>query len=78
MLTPLDERRIFGTPADQDLDHVLPAARRITRDSQPILGGTDINATDYAFAGGIYPKLGGIFSQQSAPVTGAANADPED
>ena len=34
----------------------LPA--QITRDGLPILGGDDINATDYAFVGRIYPKPG--------------------
>ena len=41
----------------------------ITRDGNPIRGGMDINATDYMFAGGIYPKisLGGAPSQ--APMS---------
>ncbi len=30
----------------------------ITRDGRPIPGGADINATDYAFAGRIYPRPG--------------------
>ena len=29
----------------------------ITKSGQPIRGGTDINATDYRFAGRIYPKV---------------------
>jgi hypothetical protein len=28
----------------------------ITKDGRPITGGTDINATDYAFAARIYPR----------------------
>jgi hypothetical protein len=28
----------------------------ITRDARPIVGGIDINPTDFAFAGKIYPK----------------------
>ena len=28
----------------------------ITKDGKPIVGGTDINAKDFAFAGSIYPK----------------------
>jgi len=58
VLTPLDDKTIMGTPADQTsiMCYQLPGA--ITRDGRPILGGTDINAIDYAFAGSIYPKAG--------------------
>jgi hypothetical protein len=58
VLSPLDERSIMGTPADQTsiMCYQLPGS--ITRDGKPILGGVDINQTDYAFAGGIYPKPG--------------------
>jgi hypothetical protein len=34
----------------------LPAS--ITRDGQPIRGGMDVNQSDYAFVGRIYPKPG--------------------
>jgi hypothetical protein len=58
VLTPLDERSIMGTTPDQTsiMCYQLPAS--ITRDGRPIIGGTDINNTDYAFAGRIYPKRG--------------------
>lgn len=58
VLTPLDERSIMGTPADQTsiMCYMLPGS--ITRDGRPIRGGSDINQTDYAFAGRIYPKRG--------------------
>ncbi|MCY1042857.1 M12 family metallopeptidase [Corallococcus sp. bb12-1] len=57
VLTPLDDQSIFATPADQTsiMCYQLPSS--ITRDGQPILGGLDINVTDYVFAGLIYPKL---------------------
>jgi hypothetical protein len=56
VLTPLDERSLMGTPADQTsiMCYQLPGS--ITRDDQPILGGLDIDQTDYTFAGIIYPK----------------------
>ena len=56
VLTPLDERSLMGTPADQTsiMCYQLPGS--ITRDGRPILGGVDINQTDFAFAGQIYPK----------------------
>jgi hypothetical protein len=58
VLTPLNSRSIIGTPADQTsiMCYQLPGS--ITRDGRPITGGNDINATDYAFAGRIYPKTG--------------------
>ena len=58
VLTPLDERSLMSTPADQTsiMCYQLPGS--ITRDGQPILGGVDINPTDYAFAGRIYPRPG--------------------
>ena len=56
VLTPLVEQSLMGTPADQTsiMCYQLPGS--ITRDGQPILGGLDINQTDYAFVGQIYPK----------------------
>jgi hypothetical protein len=56
VLTPLDEATLIFTPADQDsiMCYQLPGS--ITRDGQPIRGGLDINPTDYAFIGRIYPK----------------------
>ncbi|WP_208719199.1 M12 family metallopeptidase [Corallococcus sicarius] len=58
VLTPLDDRSIFATPPDQTsiMCYQLPAS--ITRDGQPIMGGFNINPTDAAFAGLIYPKFG--------------------
>lgn len=56
VLTSLDERSLMGTPADQTsiMCYQLPGS--ITRDGQPIIGGTDIDQSDYTFAGQIYPK----------------------
>jgi len=56
VLTALDQNTIMGTPADQTsiMCYQLPGS--ITRDGKPILGGTDINSTDFDFAGRIYPK----------------------
>jgi Astacin (Peptidase family M12A) len=68
VLTPLDERSIMGTPADDtsSMCYMLPGS--ITRDSRPIPGGRDINATDYAFAGQVYPKPGkGMEPSPEAP-----------
>ncbi len=56
VLIPLDEDSLMGTPPDQTsiMCYQLPGA--ITRDGRPIIGGSDINDTDYAFAGKIYPR----------------------
>lgn len=91
VLTPLDDRSIMGTPADQDslMCYQLPGS--ITQDGQPIRGGLDINATDAAFCGRIYPKAGaaagvspnGPDSEDDAMPVGAATShigdwDPRD
>jgi hypothetical protein len=57
VLTAVDANSIMGTPnADQSsiMCYQLPGS--ITKDGQPILGGTDIDATDFAFMSSIYPK----------------------
>ena len=58
VLTPLNEASLMKTPPDQTsiMCYQLPGS--ITKNGQPILGGTDINPTDYAFIGKIYPKAG--------------------
>ncbi len=57
VLTPLDETSIFGTAPAEDSIMCYQLPGQITYDGQPIRGGTDINATDFAFAGLIYPQL---------------------
>jgi hypothetical protein len=58
VLTTLDEVSTMSTPPDQTsiMCYQLPGS--ITRDGRPITGGVDINATDFAFCGTIYPKPG--------------------
>jgi hypothetical protein len=57
VLTPLKAKSIMGT-AESDphsiMCYQIPAA--ITKDGKAIVGGIDINAKDFAFAGAIYPK----------------------
>ncbi|HEV8072390.1 MAG TPA: M12 family metallopeptidase [Planctomycetaceae bacterium] len=86
VLTPLADDSLFGTPPDQTsiMCYQLPAS--ITLDGQPIIGGIDINATDYAFNGQIYPKQSGqtlpsttLGSRQSAVAAGMDDwAESED
>lgn len=56
VLTPLDDRSIMSTPADQDsiMCYQLPGS--ITTTGQPIRGGARINDTDRAFALRNYPR----------------------
>jgi hypothetical protein len=57
VLTPIDEASIFATPGSDTrsiMCYQLPG--KIMRNNAPILGGTDIDPLDYAFAGSIYPK----------------------
>lgn len=57
VLTPLVNESIMSTPADETsiMCYQLPGS--ITQDGLPIVGGNDINATDYAFARKMYPPL---------------------
>ena len=58
VLTPLNEASLMATPADQTSIMCYQLPGLITNDGNPIIGGTDINATDYNFAARIYPKPG--------------------
>lgn len=58
VLTALDDTSIMGTPPDQDSIMCYQLPGEITTNGQPIRGGTDINQTDFSFAGTIYPKDG--------------------
>ncbi|MBO3463222.1 M12 family metallopeptidase [Aetokthonos hydrillicola Thurmond2011] len=64
VLTPLDEASLVGTPVDQTSIMCYQLPGLITKDGNPILGGTDINPTDYTFAGKIYPKSGYVVISQ--------------
>jgi hypothetical protein len=57
VLTPLSEQSLMGTPADQTSIMCYQLPGLITKDGKPITGGVDINQTDSAFAGKIYPKV---------------------
>lgn len=56
VLTPLDERSLMTTPADQTsiMCYQLPGS--ITTDGRPISGGNDVNQSDAAFMAKVYPK----------------------
>jgi hypothetical protein len=56
VLTPLDDKTIFGTPADETSIMCYQLPGEITIDEEAIVGGLDINESDYTFAAQIYPK----------------------
>ena len=67
VLTPLSAGSFIGTPADQTsiMCYQLPGS--ITKNGQPILGGLDINATDYSFAATVYPKAANTTMATTVP-----------
>ncbi len=57
VLTPLDDKKLTETPlADQNSIMCYQIPGSLTKSGQPILGGVDIDDSDYAFAAKIYPK----------------------
>jgi hypothetical protein len=57
VLTPIEESSILGTPVPDPksiMCYQIPGD--VTVDGKPIPGGLDIDASDFAFAGSIYPK----------------------
>jgi hypothetical protein len=74
VLTPLDDASIYGTSVDEDSIMCYQIPGEITYDGVPVRGGTDINATDYAFAAIIYPKP--FFSPQEGVTVVADDWDP--
>lgn len=57
VLTPIEESSLRGTPeADPNSIMCYQIPSEITINGQPIVGGLDIDASDYDFAGSIYPR----------------------
>ncbi len=55
VLTPIEQSSIRGTRADPRSIMCYQIPGTITKDGKPILGGTDIDTSDYAFAREMYP-----------------------
>jgi len=71
VLTPIEESSLIGTQHDDGASimcYQIPG--EITKDGQPIVGGSDIDPQDYAFMGKIYPKAG---AEVSDSVPGEAS-----
>jgi hypothetical protein len=57
VLTPLEDSSLLGTAhADPDSIMCYQIPGTITKDDQPIVGGLDIDESDYEFMASIYPK----------------------
>jgi hypothetical protein len=56
VLTPLEESSLRGTTPDPKSIMCYQIPGEITIDGKPIIGGLDIDATDFTFAASIYPK----------------------
>jgi hypothetical protein len=60
VLTPIEESSLLGTEhADPDSIMCYQIPGDITKDGSPIVGGTDIDDSDYSFAAQIYPPVSG-------------------
>ncbi|HEY8187958.1 MAG TPA: hypothetical protein VIF64_17945 [Pyrinomonadaceae bacterium] len=58
VLTPLEQGSLIGTTfADQKSIMCYQIPGVVTKNGKPILGGLDIDKSDYAFMSGVYPKL---------------------
>jgi Short C-terminal domain/Astacin (Peptidase family M12A) len=59
VLTPLDESSLLGTRhADPKSIMCYQIPGEITKDGKPIIGGLDIEESDFRFVATIYPKVG--------------------
>jgi len=56
VLTPLEESSLLGTTPDPRSIMCYQIPGTLTKDGKPIVGGKDIDSSDAAFAGKIYPK----------------------
>lgn len=72
VLTPLEQSAIIGTPPDQVSIMCYQIPGSITKSGKPILGGVDIDKSDFDFAGVIYPKPPKAAAARKAPAKQAA------
>jgi hypothetical protein len=72
VLTPIEESTIRGTPhADPNSIMCYQIPGSITKNGEPIIGGTDIDKLDCSFMGSIYPKtkLNAVTKRKAAKRT---------
>jgi hypothetical protein len=74
VLTPLEESQLLATPnADEHSIMCYEIPGNLTKDGKPILGGVDIDKSDYAFAASVYPKPKAA-PKRKAPARNTAGA----
>jgi hypothetical protein len=66
VLTPIEDATIKGTTADPKSIMCYQIPGEITKDGKPIVGGLDIDESDYAFCATIYPKSSGAAKKKAA------------
>ena len=77
VLTPIEESSLIGTDHDDPYSimcYQLPGT--ITKDGQPIIGGTDIDDQDFQFMAKIYPRNGAMIVPVGAGTSLAAGVVP--
>jgi astacin (peptidase family M12A) len=57
VLTPLEDSLLWATAPDPSSIMCYQIPGSLTKDGEPIAGGTDIDDLDYQFAGKLYPKM---------------------
>jgi hypothetical protein len=72
VLTPIEESSLVGTTPDPNSIMCYQIPGSITKNGKPIVGGLDIDTSDFTFAGKIYPKTGAAPSKIAAPKRKAA------
>jgi len=66
VLTPIEESTLMGTVADPKSIMCYQIPGFLTKDGKAIVGGKDIDKSDYGFAGKIYPKKSAATSPAKA------------
>lgn len=75
VLTPIEESSLRGTPtADPNSIMCYQIPGSITKDGEPIVGGLDIDPSDFSFAAEIYPQLLTGLSVKPGPVVASAGS----
>ncbi len=70
VLTPIEESSLWGTAhADPNSIMCYQIPGSITKSGKPIVGGADIDASDYEFLAKVYPKLGKAVSGTKAKAS---------
>lgn len=74
VLTPLEESSLMGTEANPKCIMCYQLPGIITKDGKPIVGGLDIDKSDFAFAAKIYPKKSVAAKKTTAAKTSPAKS----